>query len=169
MDTNIAKLWTDLYDAITFEIFIKFAIVYFFIIWIAILLWVIKDISNRTNNLTLQIISILVILFLSPFWIFVYLLIRPGKTLFEKCYNEIEYNLETFNQIIEEKTRWIEEDIKCPKCEELVNHDFKYCPKCKISLKNECDGCSKLLDSDWKVCPYCWVKQKKEKSKKSKK
>ena len=166
MEINIAKLWTTLYDAITFEIFLKFGIVYFFIIWIAILLWVIKDISNRTNSIVLQIISILVILFLTPFWIFIYLLIRPGKTLFEKCYNEIEDNLETFNQIIEEKTKWLDEDIACPKCEELVSHDFKYCPKCKISLKNECTWCSKLLDSDWKVCPYCWVKQKKDKSKK---
>ena len=75
------------------------------IIWIAILLWVIKDIANRTDNVLLQVISILIILFLTPFGIFVYLLIRPTKTIFEKYYEEIEDNIDIFNEIIEERIK----------------------------------------------------------------
>jgi hypothetical protein len=50
------------YNNITFETVIKFMIVYFFIIWIALLIWVTKDIVNRTSSVLLQIISILIIL-----------------------------------------------------------------------------------------------------------
>jgi len=108
MNIDISHLTTLFYETLTFDAFLKFAVVYFFIIWIAILLWVIKDISNRTTNIWLQIISIFTILFLTPFGIFIYLIIRPGKTLFEKYYQEIEYNLDLFNQIIDEKTKSIE-------------------------------------------------------------
>ncbi len=167
---NIKQLTESFYEAVTFDSFIKFAIVYFFIIWIAILLWVIKDISNRTNSIALQIVCILTILFLTPFWIFIYLLIRPSKTLFENYYNEIEDNLEMFNEIIEEKNRQCESETNCFKCFEPISHDFKFCPKCKIKLKKECKGCEKLLYTDWKACPYCWEKQKKkDKVKKNKK
>jgi hypothetical protein len=67
MNIDVPQITAYFYEAITFDSFIKFAIVYFFIIWIAILLWVIKDISNRTDNLILQVFSILIILFLTPF------------------------------------------------------------------------------------------------------
>lgn len=161
MNIDIPMIMAFLYDTITFDVFIKFAIVYFFIIWIALLLWVIKDISNRTDNLILQVFSILIILFLTPFWIFIYLLIRPSKTLFEKYYDEIEYNLELFNEIIEDKNKQCETEINCFKCNAPISHDFKFCPKCKVSLKNECKSCKKLLYSDWIVCPYCGDKQEK--------
>ncbi len=153
------------YEYITFDVFIKFSIAYFFIIWIAILLWVIKDISNRTNSVFLQILAILIILFLSPLWIFIYLLIRPSKTLFEKYYEEIEDNLEVFNNIIEEKNKQCDNESNCYNCNIPVNHDFKFCPKCKTNLKKDCKWCNKLLHSDWKLCPYCWEKQKNKKSK----
>jgi RNA polymerase subunit RPABC4/transcription elongation factor Spt4 len=166
MNLDISNILEIFYEAVTFDVFLKFSIVYFFIIWIAILLWVIKDISNRTDNIFLQIISILSILFLTPFWIFIYLLIRPWKTLFEKYYEEIEDNLDLFNQIIEEKNNKCESEVTCFKCREPISHDFKFCPKCKVSLKNECNWCKKLLSSDWKACPYCGKKQKKEKNKK---
>jgi len=53
-------------EAITFEMVLKFCIVYFFMIWIALLVWVIKDINNRTTNIFLQLLSILIILFFTP-------------------------------------------------------------------------------------------------------
>ncbi|MFC1797758.1 hypothetical protein ACFLY2_00825 [Patescibacteria group bacterium] len=67
MNIDIAYLSGLLYENITFDVFLQFAILYFFIIWIAILLWVVKDISNRTDNVLLQVFSILIILFLTPF------------------------------------------------------------------------------------------------------
>ncbi len=103
MKIDLVGLVNSIYEGITFDVFIEFTILYFFIIWISILLWVMKDISNRTNNIILQIVSVLIILFFTPFWIFIYLLIRPSNTLFEKYYGEIEDNLDIFHEIIKER------------------------------------------------------------------
>ena len=85
--------------------FIKFLVLYFFIIWISLLVWVVKDISNRTDNILLQLLSILIILFLTPFGIFIYFIIRPGKTFLERCYEEIDHNLDVIAQFVEEHTK----------------------------------------------------------------
>lgn len=49
-------------------------------------MWVVRDVTNRTNSLTYQVISILLVLFLTPLGIFIYLLVRPQKTLFEQVF-----------------------------------------------------------------------------------
>jgi len=100
MNIDLSTISVFLYENITFELFIKFIICYLFIIWFALLAWVIKDIWNRTNSIFLQIVSILIMLIFPPVWIFIYLIIRPWKTLFEKYYLEVEENLELFNEII---------------------------------------------------------------------
>lgn len=105
---------------ITFEFTLKFFIVYFFIIWIALVVWVIKDISIRTNNLFFQIIAILVILFLTPLWIFIYLLIRPRRTLYDKYYEEIEENLDIINEIVEERKNKLNIENSEPTTEDIV-------------------------------------------------
>lgn len=107
LDLYLQAMW----EAITFEFALKFAILYFFIIWIVLIIWVIKDISVRTNNLFFQIFSVLVILFLTPFWVFIYLLIRPRRTLYDKYYEEIEENLDIFNEIVEERKKTIENNV----------------------------------------------------------
>ena len=96
------------WQTVTFEFVLKFGIVYFFIIWIALLIWVIKDISIRTNNVFFQIFSVLIPLLLTPLWIFIYLIIRPWKTLYEKYYDEVEENLQIFNDLIEERKKELE-------------------------------------------------------------
>ena len=101
---NLAYYTSYIYNNITFEFFIKLIILYFFIIWIFLLIWVIKDIYNRTQNIYLQIFCILLVLIWTPFFIFIYLVIRPSKTLFEKHYEEIESNLDIFNEIVKQKT-----------------------------------------------------------------
>lgn len=170
MDTIIQEIQTIdlnwflnvLWESITVEMFLKFIVLYFFIIWIAILVWVIKDINNRTSNILLQIVSILTVLVLTPLWVFIYLLIRPGKTLFERYYEEIEENLDTFSAIIEENTKNLQDGNHCHKCESPVSPDFKFCPNCKESLSVSCKWCEKDILISWKVCAYCGKKQKKK-------
>lgn len=185
MDDKIVEFIELLFNSITFDMFLKFAVLYFFIIWIAILVWVIKDISNRTNSLLLQVISILIIMILTPFWIFIYLLVRPWKTLFEKYYSEIDYNLNNLDKDLsennseklekyekisrkEEKSKIKKEKIikenkvsksnseKCPKCKEEVESIFHFCPNCKQDLNKKCKNCKKEISIFWDMCPYCW-------------
>ena len=107
-DKYIDYIW----NLVTFEFAFKFFLVYFFVIWISLVVWVIKDISIRSNNLFLQILSVLIILLLTPLGIFIYLLIRPRSTLYEKYYQEIEDNLDIINEIIEERKKNIENQKK---------------------------------------------------------
>ncbi len=165
---DINLILNHIWNNFTFESFLKFLVVYFVIVWIAVLVWVVKDISNRTDNLLLQILSILIVLFFTPLWVFIYLLLRPSKTMFEKYYWEIEENLDIFNSIIEEKGKWDDERIHCFECKSPLSLGFKYCPSCKTKLKWDCESCWKLLYKWWKICPYCWDHQKNKEHKKEK-
>lgn len=143
---------------LTFESFLKLILIYFFIVWVAIIIWVTRDIINRTNNVLLQIFAILTVLLWTPLGIVIYLLIRPSRTLFEKYYEEasiLEEDLSEFNL----------DDIKdqlkkvCPHCEYEVNAEYKFCPNCRICLKKECISCKKELKPEWTFCPVCWKDQ----------
>ncbi len=61
-------------------------IVYFFVVWFCLVVWVVRDITNRTHSLIFQVFSILIVLLLTPLGIFIYLLLRPQKTLFEQVF-----------------------------------------------------------------------------------
>lgn len=159
-----------LLEIITIENVIIFFLLYLFIIWFFIIVWVIKDISNRTNNIFLQFISILIVIIFPLFWIILYLIVRPKKTLFDKYSEEIEENLNCLNLEIKEKI-WKKnfELINCPKCNKKIEKEFKFCPYCKIELKKECLKCHKLLEIDWNKCPYCWEQKNNKKNSNSKK
>ena len=160
---DISTMLPYLYEQITFEMFMKFIILYFLVIWIAVVVWVIKDITNRTGNVFFQICSILIVLIGTPLGVFIYLLIRPGKTLFEKYYEEIEDNLDTFAAIIDEKTQDLDESSHCFSCDAPISQDFKFCTHCKTDLKCKCKDCKKSIYIGWKICPYCGDKNKKYK------
>ena len=99
-----------LWQSINFEFLIKFIIVYVFIIWISLFVWVWKDIRNRSSSIIFQVFCLIVAVI--PFLgIFLYLLIRPSKTLYEKYYDEIESNLDIINEIIEERKKQFEKKI----------------------------------------------------------
>lgn len=149
-------------EKLTIEFILKFLVVYFIVVWIAILVWVIKDITNRTTNVFLQLISILTVLILTPFWIFIYLLIRPWKTILEKYYWEIEDNLDSFSEVVEERIKQKDQKSNCYKCNKAIWQDFMFCPYCKQKLNRECKSCNKLIYIWWEICPFCWDEQKNE-------
>lgn len=124
-----------LINVVTLKSVIIFVVLYFFVIWISILIWVMKDIKNRTERISLQILSILTILIFTPFGIFLYLLIRPSKTLFEQYYFEVEHNLECLWRDIGEKI-WKKNfnSITCLECSKPIQEKFKYCPYCKTKV-----------------------------------
>lgn len=141
------------FSILTFESFLKLIIIYFFIVWVAIIIWVTRDIINRTNNILLQIFSILTVLLWTPLWIVIYLLIRPSRTLFERYYEEasiLEEDLKDFNLDDIDELKKV-----CPNCKYEVNAEYKFCPNCRSCLKKECVSCNKELKPEWSICPYC--------------
>ena len=163
----LTNIWEYLTTMMTIETFAKLAVVYFFIVWIAIIVWVIRDITNRTDSIILQFLSILIVLVWTPFGIFIYLLIRPTKTLFERYYGDIEVNLEGLAKSIKSKMKEKKNTtINCPSCNYPIDNEFKFCPNCKDELKYKCKGCKKKIDKTWKVCAHCGLKKPYKEKKK---
>jgi len=164
---NISPIASPFWNTVTLEFMIKFCVIYFFIVWIGLIIWVARDISYRTNNLLYQIFCILIMILLTPLWVFIYLLIRPRRNMYQKCSSEIEWNLEILSSIVQERieddTELEEsEELVCLNCEQEIESDFIICPHCKCSLKDTCHECHKIIREWWKVCPYCQTKQKKK-------
>ncbi len=144
-----------LYDNINFENVLKFVIIYFFIIRISLIIWVIKDIINRSGNIFFQMFCILLITVWTPLSVFLYLLIRPGRTLYEKYQDEVEDNLDIMQEMIEDKNKHVGNTLHCYCCECPILPDFKFCPNCKVELKTNCNNCEKTIYKSWEICPYC--------------
>ncbi len=161
---NYNPIFKTFREDITFEFILKLIIIYFFIVWIAIVVWVIKDIWNRTDSILFQIFCILIVLILTPLWIFIYILIRPSKTLFEKYYEEIEENLDILSKIVKWTVSIENKAMICPKCKKWIEDNFTFCPNCKTELKIKCIWCTKEIRIWWKICPFCWKEQEKNES-----
>ncbi|MDD4152061.1 MAG: zinc ribbon domain-containing protein [Candidatus Gracilibacteria bacterium] len=164
---NIISSFQNLASIITFETFLKGLALYFFVFWIAIIIWVTKDIINRTNNILLQILSIFTVLFLTPLGVVIYLLIRPSKTILEKYYEQGNFEPISEDISLEDieedscEENIIQNNLKCFSCGFAISSDFHFCPNCKIALKKECSSCHKELNAEWKICPYCGKEEEK--------
>lgn len=119
---------------------------YLGVLWFALIVWVARDVVNRTSNVLFQIFAILLNIFLPVFGLLVYLIIRPSRTLLEKYYEEAEYHLLSEQGVA---------DSSCPKCEKPVAQDYLFCPSCSEKLKKRCGHCRHVFPEKYEVCPYC--------------
>lgn len=160
---NILKFYDLIKNNITLDWIIKFSVLYLFIIWGAFIIWVVKDITNRTSNIFLQVLSILIIIIFTPiFWLPIYLLLRPRNTIFEKYYEdseEVEFEENEIN-IMEDSSK-DKEEFLCPHCFKHVDKDFSYCPYCKEKLTKVCEKCTREIKVYFLACPYCWLDEEK--------
>lgn len=151
------KLYVDYFtNLVTLEVLLKLMVLYFFIVWISIIVWVYKDITNRTYSSLYQILSLLLVLIFTPLWVFIYLLIRPTRTTTERYYETMEENFNLLSDAVSQTT------IPCPSCKEEINSHYSYCPHCDFSLYSACEWCMKPVYFDWNSCPHCWRKVKKK-------
>lgn len=159
LNYDYVEMLTKMFSNLSLDIVLKVIIVYFFVLRIAIIIWVTKDIINRTNNIFFQLIAIFIVLFWTPFSVAIYFLIRPSNTLFEKYYEE-DFDDSFQEELNQEKQQeiWVTK-VTCPECSYIIKSDYKFCPNCRIKLKNDCIGCWKELKTDWSICPYCWKDQ----------
>ena len=126
-----SNLSTDIERLLTIDTLITSVTVYILVVWLACIIWVIKDITSRSRNIIIQVISILLVICFSPiFWLPIYLLIRPKTTLFEQFYEETslsELTIKSFQV--------------CSTCGVENDHKAKYCNACGSSLENTCKYC----------------------------
>ena len=137
---------------------LKGVFAYIFIILVAIVIWVARDVVSRSKSLFFHVFSILLVIIFNLPGLLIYLIIRPQKTLIDRYHEDLE------RKVLAENEEF------CPKCEKPLPLEFHFCPHCGEEARKHCKKCHKLVSKTWKACPYCGSKkstQKKIQSKES--
>jgi RNA polymerase subunit RPABC4/transcription elongation factor Spt4 len=120
------------------------------LLWLSIVVWVYRDIRDRTRDSSLQVLSVFVVLMFFPGFnvpgLALYLMLRPRDTLEEAYARSLEE---------EALLRELGDEGSCPSCRRLTEKDFQYCPSCQTQLKDKCVKCARLLSYSWVACPTC--------------
>jgi RNA polymerase subunit RPABC4/transcription elongation factor Spt4 len=130
-----------------FGISLRGIFVYVFIILVAIVIWVARDVVARSKSLFFHVLSIFLVIILNLPGLLIYLIIRPQKTLIEKYHEDLERKV------------LAENDEFCLKCEKPIQLIFQFCPHCGEEAKISCKKCHKLVSKNWNNCPYCGTKK----------
>jgi len=125
------------------------------LLWLSIIVWVYRDIRDRTRDLGLQVLAVFVVMMFFPGFnipgLALYLMMRPRETLEE-----------AYSRSLEEEAllREIGDEGLCPSCRRFVERTWRVCPFCQTQLKDICGECEQLLSFNWVVCPYCTAERK---------
>jgi RNA polymerase subunit RPABC4/transcription elongation factor Spt4 len=119
---------------------------YLVLLWAASVLWAYRDIRMRSEDISVQVLAVALVLAIPFAGIPLHLILRPRQTLAEK-----------YERTLEEEylRRDVEEKYVCPSCQRPIEHDFIICPHCHTSLRRRCYSCDRVVDLTWSLCPYC--------------
>lgn len=125
---------------------LAFVIAYVLALWVALAIWAYYDIRSRTNDILVQLFSVLLVLAFNVFGLLLYMFLRPKETLAEA--NVLALEEESFLAESESLAR-------CPNCQHRIESDYMICPMCQLEIKKRCAGCRNLADLRWNACAYC--------------
>lgn len=125
------------------------------LLWLSIIVWVYRDVRDRTRDLGLQVLAVFVVMMFFPGFnipgLALYLMLRPRETLEEAYARSLEE---------EALLREIGDEGVCPSCRRFVERAWRVCPFCQTQLRDVCRECSQLLSFSWIVCPFCGRERK---------
>ena len=109
--------------------------------WIVGIIRVLKDSTARSRNLLFQIVSILLVTFLTPIlWIPLYVAIRPVRYAFDKQKRRESADLQT---------------VQCQKCHKTNLGEFDHCIYCGTGIRITCKECKTVYPNDFPYCNTC--------------
>lgn len=119
---------------------------YLLLLWAASVLWAYRDIRSRSDDISVQVLAVGLVLCIPFAGIPLHMILRPRQTLAEKYERSLEE---------EYLRRDVEEKYTCPSCQRAIEPDFILCPHCHTSLRRRCQSCNRVTDLTWSTCPYC--------------
>ncbi len=114
--------------------------------WIALVVWVLRDIRLRTRDIFAWILAAVLALVLGPIGVILYLFLRPKETL-----------AEVYDRQLEEEALLRDISLRraCPGCQAVTEPEWLVCPHCRTELRRLCESCGRPQDLNWVICPYC--------------
>src|SRR3989304_6995587 len=104
--------------------------VWLFLLWLAIIVWVYRDIRERPRDMALQVLAVFVVLMFFPGLnipgLALYLMLRPRETLEEAYARSLEE---------EALLREIGDEGMCPSCRRFVERGWRVGPLCQPQVK----------------------------------
>jgi len=120
---------------------------YALVLWLSAIVWVYRDVKNRTTDPTSQLIAVLLVAIFNVPGLIVYLVIRPQATMADAY----ERSLET-EAVLHELQLTAN---SCQTCRRPIEEDFNVCPHCRTVLREGCRSCNRPIRTSWTTCPYC--------------
>ena len=119
---------------------------YIVVLWVAALIWVYRDIRDRSRDPFYHAVAVFVVLVFNLPGLWLYLILRPKVTLGE-----------SYERTLEEEAllQELEDQKGCPTCHRRVLDEYIVCPTCTTQLKEPCPQCAKPLSYSWAACPFC--------------
>ena len=115
-------------------------------LWLAALIWTIRDVRDRSDDPVTQIVAFLIVfIFNLPGWV-LYQVVRPPMTLADIYERQLEE---------EALRRELDDALPCPSCAREVADDYVACPHCTTALKHPCSECERAVSFAWLTCPWC--------------
>lgn len=114
-----------------------------FLLWLAILIWTVKDASARSSSFWFRLLSAFLIIWFTPIiGLFLYIAIRPQWRKWDKTpwRDTLFQNLQS-----------------CENCWELNQINNLYCTWCGESLHTTCRECGAKYSKSYSYCPECWA------------
>ena len=125
------------------------------LLWLSIIVWVYRDIRDRTRDVGLQVLAVFVAMVFFPGFnipgLALYLMLRPRDTLEDAYARSLEE---------EALLREIGDEGLCPSCRRFSEKNWRTCPFCQTQLKDVCAQCNQLLSFNWVACPYCGTQRR---------
>jgi hypothetical protein len=119
---------------------------YLFILWLASILWVYRDVRSRSHDPVTHLVALVIAISLPVVGLPVYFVLRPEETLRESYDRQLEQEA-----ILSE----LHAISACPNCRRPVRDEFMVCAFCANPLRQPCTSCGQLLQFAWRNCPYC--------------
>lgn len=122
-------------------------IAYTLVLWLSAVIWVYRDVRNRTTDPTSHLIAVLLVAVFNLPGLIVYLVIRPQATIADAYERSLEAEA-----ILHELQLTAN---ACQGCRRPIDDDFNICPYCRTVLREPCRSCGRLVRTSWSACPYC--------------
>lgn len=119
---------------------------YLLLLWLASILWVYRDIRERSDDPVTHIVGVAIAVIFPIVGLPIYMILRPGETLNAAYESQLERDalLSELHSI-----------NACPNCRRPTHEDFTVCAFCGTTLRQPCAQCGQPLQPAWRHCPYC--------------